>query len=149
MVGPVADTAVEVAVVVLVVSAVLYQPPDPVHQMSVERVADSDAGGDASADTSTVDGPVREFDTLPERQQAGIEEALVDEYGHGYARVDETNWVEYGVRYDGALYQVRSHPSHWNVADYYYDPTPWGIYALVFAGGLLATRSVVRHRGWY
>jgi len=143
--GPVADTVIEVTVVVLVVFAVLYQPPDPVHRVSVERVADSDASVDATA----VYGPVRDFADLPERQRAGIEEAVRDENGLGTARIDGMETVRYGVRYEGTLYQVRTHPIYWEGGDSYYDPTPWGIYALVFVGGLLATRTVVRRRGWY
>jgi hypothetical protein len=147
MEGPVADTAVEIAVVVLVVFAVLYQPPDPLHHMSVERATDTDASTDADVDA--VYGPVRDFTALPERQQAGIEEALVDEYGLGTARIDGMETVRYGVRYEGTLYQVRTHPIYWDAGDSYYDPKPWGIYALVIAGGLLVARSVVRNRGWY
>lgn len=136
---PVAGTAVEVVVVALVVFALLYQPPDPVHRVSVERVDDADA----------VHGPVSEFSALPERRQAGVREALGDRYDTATAREEPMDSIRYGVRYEGALYRVDSHPVYWDVADSYYDPTPWGVYAAIFAGGLLATRSVARGRGWY
>lgn len=120
---PVLLVAVEVAAVVLLGFAFLYQPPSASYGIEAERLNESDY----------FEENVRNVSEIPERHRVGVRDAI--ETGHGSARGGTASDLQYRVRYEDEVYMTFAT----TVADPGPRP-PWGFLAGTGGVALLAGR---------